>query len=87
MDLEPAQSLSQFLEHVPVLGLVGNKEYVDPKRQYSIDDGVQLVCKYLKAFETFEENGKNGINKLYKECKYIFSLSSRDTITNNVFMV
>lgn len=49
---------------MPTLGLIGTKEFVEPRRQYAIDDDVQLVCKYLKAYET---GGKNGIDKLYKD--------------------
>ena len=64
--MEPSDCLAQFLDDVPTLGLVGNKELVEPRRQYVIDDDVQLVCKYLKAYET---GGKNGIDKLYKEGK------------------
>lgn len=49
---------------VPSLGLVGQKEYIDPRLLYQTNSDVQLVCKYLKAFET---GGKNGIDKQYKE--------------------
>ena len=62
--MEPSECLTHFLEDVPALGLVANKEYVEPRRPYVVDDDVQLVCKYLKAYEV---GGKNGIDKLYKE--------------------
>ena len=39
---------------------------MEPNRAYVVDEDVQLVCKYLKAYQV---GGKNGIDKLYKECK------------------
>lgn len=72
--MEPSDSLTHFLEDVPALGLVANKEYVEPRRPYVVDDDVQLVCKYLKAYEI---GGKNGIDKLYKEGMLKQSSSNR----------
>ena len=72
--MEPSDSLTHFLEDVPALGLVANKEYVEPRRPYVVDDDVQLVCKYLKAYEI---GGKNGIDKLYREGMLKQSSSNR----------
>ena len=66
--MEPSESLTHFLEDVPALGLVANKEYVEPRRPYVVDDDVRLVCKYLKAYEI---GSKKGIDKLYKGCMLI----------------
>ena len=63
--VQPVDALSKFLEDIPTLNLVSNKEFVEPNRPYVLDDDVQLVCKYLKAFEV---GGKNGIDKLYRDC-------------------
>ena len=63
-DCDPSESFSHFLKDVPTLGLIANKEFVEPRRPYVVDDDVQLVSKYLKAYET---GGKNGIDKLYRE--------------------
>jgi len=35
-------------------------------RPYKVDDGVQLVCKYLRAYDN-RSNPKKGINKLYND--------------------
>ena len=68
-DIDPQVALEQFLMEVPSLGLVGNKEFIDPRRPYQINSDVQLVCKYLKAFEI---GGKHGIDKQYKESELMF---------------
>ncbi len=68
--MQPVDALSQFLEDVPTLSLVCNKEFVEPHRPYVVDDDVQLVCKYLKVFEM---GGKNGIDKLYRDGEWITS--------------
>ena len=66
--MSPSESLTTFLENVPALGLVANKEYVEPRRPYVVDNDVQLICKYLKAYEI---GCKKGIDKLYKGGKLI----------------
>ena len=71
-DVDPQVALEQFLTNVPSLGLVGNKEFIDPRQRYEIDSDVQLVCKYLKAFEV---GGKHGIDKQYKESELVFVLT------------
>ena len=47
---------------------MGSAKLIRSDVQYSVECeknyGVQLVCKYLKAYET---GGKKGIDKLYKE--------------------
>ena len=45
---------------------MGTAKLIQSDAQYSVDkySGVQLVCKYLKAYDT---GGKKGINRLYKE--------------------
>jgi len=40
-------------------------------RPYDVDRSVQLVCKYLHAFDN-KGNGKKGINKLYNEISKSF---------------
>lgn len=65
--MKPVDALTKFLEDVPTLNLVCTKEFVEPSRPYVVDDDVQLVCKYLKAYEV---GGKNGIDKLYRDGKY-----------------
>lgn len=39
-------------------------------RPYDIDPSVQLVCKYLNAYEKRTDE-KKGINKLFSKFKYI----------------
>ena len=66
---EPTKSLDQFIHDIPALGLVGNPTEIDKNTLYKVDDEVQLVCKYLKAYLDYKESGKEstGINRLYKE--------------------
>ena len=72
-DVDHQVALEQFLTDVPSLGLVGNKEFIDPRRPYKIDSDVQLVCKYLKAFDV---GGKHGIDKQYKESELLFVIAN-----------
>ena len=55
--------LQLFEKEVPVLGLLGTPVAIEPTSEFSITDEVQLVCKYLRAYET------RRIDKLYRECK------------------
>ena len=55
------EALKQFQEEVPTLGLLGTPHYIRPETRYSVDEDVQLVCKYLRALS----NGK--IDRLYRE--------------------
>jgi len=57
-------SLNEFFEDVPALGLLGTPYLVEPTVPYEVDEEVQLVCKYLRAFKI---GGTKGINKLYKK--------------------
>ena len=40
-------------------------------RPYDVDEGVQLVCKYLRAYDN-RNNLKKGINKLYNDNSKFF---------------
>ena len=46
--------------------MLGTTELVKSTAQYSVESNpdVQLVCKYLKAYET---GGEKGIDRLFKE--------------------
>ena len=67
----PKQSLKQFFDEVPALGMLGVPYPINPNTPYTVDEDVQLVCKYLKAYWVFmEKGGQKGINKIYGEtCK------------------
>ncbi len=54
-------ALEYFKNEIPTLGLLGSPVLIDTNRDYSIDDDVQLVCKYLKAYDSKK------IDRLYKE--------------------
>ncbi len=56
-------ALEHFKNEIPTLGLLGTPHLIDTNRDYSIDDDVQLVCKYLKAYDTKK------IDTLYRERK------------------
>ena len=61
---DPDKALEHFQQEVPTLGLLGTPHYIDPDTPYTVDEEVQLVCKYLKALHI---GGKKGIDKLYQE--------------------
>ena len=61
--MSPEEALTKFCNELPVLGLVGTPHKIHQK-PYTVDEDVQLVCKYLRALKT---GGIEGINKLYKE--------------------
>ena len=66
----PDDSLAQFIEEVPALGMLGVPHLISPTTPYTVDDDVQLVCKYLRAYWEFkEQGGSKGINKLYRELR------------------
>ena len=69
------EALKQFRDEVPALGLLGTQHFVHHDKPYTVDDDVQLVCKYLKALRLGE---RKGIDRLYKEggSTYTHSISS-----------
>ena len=62
--MSPGEALKQFCCEVPVLGLIGTQHMIPRDKAYSVNEDVQLVCKYLKAHKT---GGTKGIDKLYRE--------------------
>ena len=48
---------------MPTLGLLGKQHFIRSDKPYSVDDDVQLVCKYLQAYE----KGSKSIDRLYRE--------------------
>ena len=64
----PTQALAQFKEEVPALGLLGVPHVIHQNTPYTLDDDVQLVCKYLQAYQLYlEKGGQKGINRPYRE--------------------
>lgn len=55
----------EFTEKVAVLGLLGDCHPVDASTKYTVDPDVQLVCKYLKAYDELQ------INRMYQDGKCI----------------
>ena len=47
-----------------MFALLGNKVAVDDTIKYEVDAEVQLVCKYLKAYDE-RSDPREGIDKLY----------------------
>ena len=70
----PIENLNQFKTEVPVLGLLGTPVAIEHNSNFDITDDVQLVCKYLKAYET------KRIDKLYKEEGKRFCLVVKTTV-------
>ena len=58
------ESLELFFEDLPALGMLGTPHLVCHDAPYIVDEEVQLVCKYLKAYRI---GGTKGIDRLYKE--------------------
>lgn len=57
----PIDSLVQFKNDFPALALLGDPVLIEHNTQYRIDEDVQLVCKYLKAYWQYLERKKEGI--------------------------
>ena len=57
--------MQQFVEEFPTLGLLGKLHYVKPSIPFVVDDEVQLVCKYLKAYDDTNGTGEKRIDRLY----------------------
>ena len=62
--MSPENALKLFINDIPVLDLIGSKHLISKDEPYSIDDDVQLVCKYLNAYKI---GGYYGIDRLYIE--------------------
>ena len=59
---------------MPCFKFFGTARYIEPHSPYDVQcsevpDEVQLVCKYLRAFQTFED-GNREIDRLYPIGKY-----------------
>lgn len=66
----PEESLAQFIEEVPALGMLGVPHAISHNTPYTVDKDVQLVCKYLNAYwECMDHSKARGINKLYREIR------------------
>ena len=63
--IDPLTDLEHFKMEVPVLGLLGTPVAIEHNCKFKITDEVQLVCKYLKAYESKK------INKLYRDGKWL----------------
>ena len=59
--------MNQFREEVPTLSLLGTVHIVQAEVPYAVDDDVQLVCKYLQAYDKKDVSGKREIDTLYGE--------------------
>ena len=67
LKLSAANNLKQFCEEIPTLWLIASAHFVHQERPCAVDSDVQLVCKYLRAYET---KGPTGIDRLYKEGEF-----------------
>lgn len=55
------ENLQVFFSEVPVLQLIGSAKVIDSNILYDVDEDVQLVCKYLQAYD------QRRINKTYDD--------------------
>lgn len=67
-EVDPLKNLEHFNTEMPVLGLLGTPVPIEHTSKFSITDEVQLVCKYLKAYETKK------IDNLYRERKWLYQV-------------
>jgi len=67
--MKPDCALEQFTNEFPTLGLLGKHHFVKPNVPFVLDSEVQLVCKYLKAYDDTDRNGEKRIDRLYPKCK------------------
>ncbi len=74
--------LIHFKEEIPALGLLGTSQHIDPGCDYSVDKDVQLVCKYLKAYDS------GAINTLYNEFqgKWTVCFIANTTLIQNTIL-
>ena len=79
--MSPGEALKQFCCEVPVLGLIGTQHMIPRDKPYSVDEDVQLVCKYLKALSI---GGTKGIDKLFRESEIVVK-SLNNVIINFIF--
>ena len=69
--VNPLNDLDIFKIEVPVLGLLGTPVTIEHTSKFSITDEVQLVCKYLRAYET------KRIDMLYRERKWLYLVTKK----------
>jgi len=60
------EALKLLHKEVPALYLIGSPQYIHPDTPFTIDSDVQLVCKYLQAYN-LKDSRQRGIDRLYKE--------------------
>ena len=63
------KSLLHFQLEIPVLELIGTPHLIHHQTPLFVDEDVQLVCKYLRAYH---DQTHRGINQLFVECKDSF---------------
>ena len=74
LNMTPSEALEHFRHEIPTLGLVGTPFSIHPDTPYTVDDDVQLVCKYLKAYIG---KGLQSINSLYREGGPLIKFSNK----------
>ncbi|XP_065828093.1 uncharacterized protein [Oscarella lobularis] len=61
-----APCLDRFLARLPLFKYVGRKHEVDPDERFDLNDDVQVVCKYLNAYDETDRKGKKKIDTLIR---------------------
>ena len=61
LTMTPEEMLEQFCGDIPMLCLLGSPRKILNEISFIIDEEVQLVCKYLKAYK------EKRIDRLYKD--------------------
>ena len=78
------EALELLYDEVPALYLVGTPHYIQPSIPFSIDNDVQLVCKYLQAYKTKDRRQQRMIDRLYKEGHNPVKFSTDPDLTDEI---
>ena len=66
---------------IPALGLLGEPLYISPSTPFDITPDVQLVCKYLKAYDDIvDRHGSRRIDKLYPMGEFYYMIQVNSLI-------
>ena len=63
---EDMSSEKAMKQEVPTLSLLGTFHTVRAEKPYTVDKDVQLVCKYLQAYDD-NKDGVRRIDRLYRD--------------------
>lgn len=75
------EALKLFYHEVPVLQLFSTPHEIKSDIRFTVDNDVQLVCKYLHAYKMVGNRNK-GIDRLYREGKSKVQFSQQPNLSD-----